>query len=567
MTVTTKQNLGAKSTSGSGKPHLVLHWFRNDLRVHDNPALVHSSKNSDVCLPVFCFDSGLYGDAARSPFGSLKWGPKRAKFLLESVSDLRGQLEAIGSELLVAHGPLDAEFDRLVKTFHQDYQISVVCQEEPLKEERDALQQVQAALKKYQPQSRVTTVWGSTMYELSDLPFSADLANMPDVFTPFRVQVEKACKIPRPLPAPRNKLVPLPRDSPHRPTVTAALSIMPDLRELGYTDEQMAEAACSDPRGVMDFLGGETQALARVKEYIWDLDLLKEYFDTRNGMLGPNYSSKFSPWLSVGCLSARHVAHQCAKYEEQVVKNKSTYWLVFELLWRDFCKFFCVKNGDKVFYPGGTIGRSKKWSTFDRNFAAWKEGRTGYPLVDANMRELQATGWMSNRGRQNVCSFLAIDMNHDWRYGASLLLLLGQTRANVMLYCMRARWRATVISDAHISPSHCLQLTLAGADWFESQLLDYDVYSNWFVRLGWFPPFVGEVPPHSWCASTETHSLFFFSLFPQCHQMPCPLAHHTELVFGCWNDRWPFESFQHCQTKQRLRSIGCVCETLDPRIA
>ena len=75
-------------------------------------------------------------------------------------------------------------------------------------------------------------------------------------------------------------------------------------------------------------------------------------------------------------------------------------------------------------------------------------------------------------------------MNHDWRYGASLLLLLGQTRANVMLYCMRARWRATVISDAHISPSHCLQLTLAGADWFESQLLDYDVYSNWFVRLG-----------------------------------------------------------------------------------
>jgi len=76
----------------------------------------------------------------------------------------------------------------------------------------------------------------------------------------------------------------------------------------------------------------------------------------------------------------------------------------------------------------------KKWGHYEKSIEAWKEGRTGYPLVDANMRELAATGFMSNRGRQNVASFFAIDMNQDWRYGA---------------------------------------------DYFESTLMDYDVHSNW----------------------------------------------------------------------------------------
>ena len=133
-------------------------------------------------------------------------------------------------------------------------------------------------------------------------------------------------------------------------------------------------------------------------------------------------------------MSPRYIAKECRRYEETRVANKSTYWVVFELLWRDFFKFFALKHGDAIFYQGGTVGSDKKWGLDKRHVQAWKEGRTGYPLVDANMRELAATGFMSNRGRQNVCSFLAIDMNQDWRYGA---------------------------------------------DYFESVLLDYDVHSNW----------------------------------------------------------------------------------------
>jgi len=222
-----------------------------------------------------------------------------------------------------------------------------------------------------------------------------------------------------------------------------SLSYMPTLEELGYSREEIDSAQEADPRGVMVFHGGETAALRRVQEYIWDKDLLKVYFDTRNGMLGGDYSTKFSPWLAHGCLSPRYIAKECKRYEkERSIVNKSTYWVVFELLWRDYFKFFALKHGNKIFFLDGTLGteahgshpNSRRWGLDRKSLQAWKEGKTGYPLVDANMRELAATGFMSNRGRQNVASFLAIDMNLDWRYGA---------------------------------------------DHFELHLYDYDVYSNW----------------------------------------------------------------------------------------
>ncbi len=120
----------------------------------------------------------------------------------------------------------------------------------------------------------------------------------------------------------------------------------------------------------------------------------------------------------------------------------NTFRVVFELLWRDFFRFFGVKHGNSIFFLDGTLGKeahgshpnSRRWGLPKKQLEAWKNGLTGYPLVDANMRELAATGFMSNRGRQNVASFLALELNCDWRYGA---------------------------------------------DHFESLLLDYDVYSNW----------------------------------------------------------------------------------------
>lgn len=351
---------------------------------------------------MFCFDQRIFGDEARSKFGSLKCGPKRAKFILESVADLRQQLQAAGSGLAVYCGaPTDQVFDKVLGELKGSSNLNdcrIVCQEEVLGEEKDAVKDVRSILKKHAQKGKVDEIWGSTLYDLKDLPFEAGLADMPDIFTPFRNKVEKNCLIEQPLARPKKLSLPKPDSLEHK-ALTTNLSFMPTMKELGYTAEQIADANDADPRGVMEFRGGETAGLARVKDYIWDKDLLRTYFDTRNGMIGGDYSTKFSPWLAHGCISPRHIARECRKYEEQRVENKSTYWVVFEMLVRDYCKFFCVKHGDSVFHSGGTTNKEQKWSTYEKNFDAWKTGNTGYPLVDANMREMAATGFMSNRGK------------------------------------------------------------------------------------------------------------------------------------------------------------------------
>lgn len=443
------------SHHGKSVLSLHLHLFRlGDLRLHDNPALHRTIANVNKAgrggaasvgvgrdegigfLPIFCFDTRLFGDWARSEWGSLKCSPRRAKFILESVQDLRHQLQQMGSGLLVAYGRPEDVCLQLLETINpsRDRIPRFVCQAEVCSEEQRVERALRAALKKHHPEASLESVWGSTLYEISDLPFDDKLGNMPDVFTPFRNKLEKNCKIRNPLPTPLRSEIKLMEGSDKLRGPSWSLDYMPTLADLGYTEQQVDEASTFDKRGVMPFRGGETAALARVKDYIWEKDLLKVYFDTRNGMIGADYSTKLAPWLAHGCVSPRYVARECRKYEEDRVANKSTYWVIFELLWRDFFKFFAKKHGNSIFFPGGTVGSDQKWGFHPRTFEMWKKGRTGFPLVDANMRELAATGFMSNRGRQNVCSFLAIDLNQDWRYGA---------------------------------------------DYFESTLIDYDVHSNW----------------------------------------------------------------------------------------
>jgi len=152
---------------------------------------------------------------------------------------------------------------------------------------------------------------------------------------------------------------------------------------------------------------------------MFDDDKLKDYFEIRNGMLGEGYSSKQSPWLALGCISPRRIWQEAQRYEKERTKNKSTYWLIFELTWRDFYFYMGHSVGDKLFKSGGVTGQKSEWWGGKDALEKWKTGRTGDQLVDANMRELSATGFMSNRGRQNVASFLILDLGVDWRYGAA----------------------------------------------------------------------------------------------------------------------------------------------------
>jgi deoxyribodipyrimidine photo-lyase len=152
---------------------------------------------------------------------------------------------------------------------------------------------------------------------------------------------------------------------------------------------------------------------------MWETDSLRAYKQTRNGLIGEGYSSRLSSWLALGSLSPRVVYAEIRRYERERVNNESTYWLFFELLWRDFFAFVAERWGRRIFAKGGVQGRPRTYRNDRDVFENWKAGRTGQPFVDANLRELAATGYMSNRGRQNAASYLAHDLSIDWRWGAA----------------------------------------------------------------------------------------------------------------------------------------------------
>ncbi|MGG6240874.1 DASH family cryptochrome [Nodosilinea sp. AN01ver1] len=395
-------------------PSLV--WFRNDLRLHDHQPIDEAIRAGQPIAPLYCFDPRQFGQTS---FGFAKTGAYRAQFLLESVADLRRSLQALGSDLIVRVGKPEEIIPALVKAHGIE---TVYWHEEVTAEERQVEQALESKLAAQGCPSEV--YWGATLYHPDNLPFA--IARLPEVFTQFRKKVEQHSTVDVSLPTPV-KLPPLPAIEP---------GPLPTLADFGL------EPPTPDSRAVLTFTGGETAGLERLNHYVWEADCLKIYKQTRNGMVGANYSAKLSAWLALGCLSPRRVYETVQDYEADRIRNDSTYWLIFELLWRDYFRFICAKHGDRVFYPSGLRGLQIDWKQDWPRFDAWRNGETGFPLVDANMRELANSGFMSNRGRQNVASFLTKNLGIDWRMGA---------------------------------------------EWFESLLIDYDVcsnYGNWNYTAG-----------------------------------------------------------------------------------
>jgi deoxyribodipyrimidine photo-lyase len=370
-------------------------WFRNDLRLHDNEALVSGQNLAQEIIPVFIFDERIF--LGETKFGFRHTGRYRAKFILESVIDLRNNLRAKGSDLYVRIGKPE---DILPAVARETGCSWVICNRERTRDEvrvQDAMEQQLWSIGVELLYTR-----GKMLYHTQDLP--TPVHHTPDTFSTFRKDTEAITKVRPPL------------ETPHQiPATTAELASgdMPTLFALGHDDFE------PDARGVLDFKGGETEGMKRLKHYLWDTDSVADYKQTRNGMIGADYSTKFSPWLSQGCLSPKLVFHEIAHYEQKRTKNESTYWVFFELLWRDYFRLMAKKYGNRIFMRGGPHDKpftNSKSQT--RLFDAWAEGKTGVPFVDAHMRELNATGWMSNRGRQNAASFLVKDLKVNWVMGA-----------------------------------------------------------------------------------------------------------------------------------------------------
>ena len=361
-------------------------------------------------------DPRHYGVTRR---GHAKTGPTRARFLLESLADLRARLRALGSDLLVLRETPERGLLSLAAAASSP--CLVLVQEEPASEEAAVAAAVEAALAALPGGHALLRVWGRTLLHRDDLPFEADLSDLPPAFTPFRTAVEDprtGAPIRDVLPTAALPAGALPLPPAAQLAAAGQLDPLPGLGDLGFSAAEAAAAAAPDPRAVLVWRGGETAALARLEHFIWGCGALATYFDTRDALLGADGSSKLSPWVAHGCLSPRLVAAECRRFERERVRNKSTYWLVNELIWRDYLHFCSLAHGVRLFQAGGFAGVEWEWRADPAGFAAWKAGRTGYPLVDAAMRELAATGFTSNRGRQVVASFLTQMLGVDWRLGA-----------------------------------------------------------------------------------------------------------------------------------------------------
>lgn len=388
----------------------AIFWFRNDLRLHDNPALQAALEEHDEILPVYILDERYL---QKDRWGFVRTGAFRLQFLLESLQDLEDYLKEKGSRLHFAKGLPEQVLPQLAEKHGAT---RVFATKEYTSEEIEIENKVAAQLP-------LSLHHGQTLYHPEDLNFTIE--QLPDIFTQFRKRVEKYARVRDLIDTPEQIKSPDFEATP-----------IPSLEELGFKNPD------KDERAALPFKGGAIAAEERLEHYFWDTDAVASYKNTRNGLIGADYSTKFSAWLANGCISPRTIWQEVDQYESERTANSSTYWVKFELLWREYFKYVAMKYGNKIFLKGGIQDKNVHLKPNKKQFERWAQGQTGDKFVDANMRELLYTGFMSNRGRQNVASYLVHQLKLDWRMGAA---------------------------------------------WFESLLVDYDVasnYGNWMYAAG-----------------------------------------------------------------------------------
>lgn len=366
-------------------------WFRNNLRTHDATFWNHIQESDDL-IAVYCLEPE---SIAPTPFGWKKMEAFRAKFLLETIIDLKSNLAKSGISFYFFQESAPNVFQKLYTVFPFD---SIISQQEWTSEEVGIEQKIKVQF----PNLKWESYYDQFLINPADLPFSID--NLPDVFTTYRKKVELNWEVKHPVSKPIRDF---------KTIVLPFSSVIPSLDELGFI------SVTTDERTAFPFKGGETEALSHLQNYLWEHQQITTYKLTRNELMGIQYSTKFSPWLANGSLSPRTIYHEIRKFEKEVVENESTYWVLFELLWRDFFKCVSLKYGHHLFQITGILNLKYHWDRNEKVINNWINGTTKYDFVNANMLELKHTGWMSNRGRQNVASYFAKEMEQDWRIGAS----------------------------------------------------------------------------------------------------------------------------------------------------
>ncbi len=384
----------------TNKHDVGLLWFTNDLRIEDNQTLVSAAESCHKLICVYVVEQTWFKS---NRYGLKSISEKRWQFLYESLIDLNVSLERLNQSLLIVFDDPVVAVSKLIK----EYGVSALFKSElPGVYENLQLNHVKQKF----PKLSLYQYPALTLFSKSTLPISLDAFREIKSFSYFRRKVEplesvSSFKTPLVLP-------PVPGNSKW------SLPKLPELKNVA-TETAFVGGADSGKRQLLKYFSSQNPT---------------EYKQVRNELDGWNNSTKFSPWLANGSISVWQIVRLLKQFEREVTENESTYWISFELLWREYFHWLSKVHTSKFFHRNGIRDTNILTSYYPERFKRWCEGNTPYPLVNACMKQLNQTGYMSNRGRQIVASCLVNELSVDWRYGAA---------------------------------------------YFEQQLIDYDVAVNW----------------------------------------------------------------------------------------
>ena len=393
-----------------------LVWLHHDLRLDDNPlwqAVIDGAPTSLIVVHVLPETTFL------APFSvpvdskipqPLSLG--RQRFLLESLEHLQQDLKALGSDLWVTHGQADRRLPEIIRAHHCS---RVITRQAVNGMECTVQNSVEAALPNGCTLERVET---GQLLTAAELPFAQSA--LPTSFSAFRREIERTPQLAERMAAP----LPAPTSLPPWSSVAPR----------GFDDS--AQPLCeahgwqTDSRSDYHYLGGEQAAHEHLHRYLNQIRTGRNE-TTRNALAGADFSTRLSPWLALGSLSPRRVMADLITTQASVItpqtsphetSQASHDWVRVELLWREYfqwhARLMSPAPSDATVTEAEPPQHAWVLSSAD-TFAHWCQGTTGVPWIDAGMQELAATGWLSNRLRQHVASFLVRDLKVDWRLGAA----------------------------------------------------------------------------------------------------------------------------------------------------
>ena len=376
-------------------PSTGLYIFERDCRVDDNPTLSLIASQVDYLICLYCVEPL---DKFAKTYSQTTASSAQRGYIKQTLLQLHQRLKVFGQHLVVAQTNVSPLLAQLITRFHITH---IAYSQYAGSHEQSRWH----GLQQQYPAITFVSTDANSLFEQQQLPFVIE--KLPESFSAFRKVVETIKEH-----KPHNTIKELP------PSPVNVIFMLPEYL-----------AGANNPF----FSGGELNAQLHLNEY-FSTRAASHYKETRNALQGSYFSTLFSPYLAHGALSPRQVMQSLNEYEEAHGANESSYWIYFELLWREYFYWYGRKHQQKLFYLSGINKNTPLLDFCPTRFTAWCNGDTPFSLVNALMHQLNQTGWMSNRGRQIVASCLINELGIDWRYGAA---------------------------------------------YFEQRLIDYDVSSNW----------------------------------------------------------------------------------------